>query len=157
MARSTAIAAVTLVAISAGLAISHPPDPTSAAPAVARGQCVAIDGDTLSCLTVGRTRARVHVRLNGIDAPEMPGHCRAGRNCAPGDPFAAKAQMAAWVKGRSTRWIMLGTDHYGRQIGEAKVGNRDLQCGLLRAHLAIYKPRWDNRRTLRRTCPSLAR
>ena len=33
-----------------------------------------IDGDTIHC---GYTR----VRLAGIDAPEMPGHCQPGRAC----------------------------------------------------------------------------
>lgn len=38
-----------------------------------------VDGDTLRC---GSTR----IRLSSIDAPELPGHCRPGRECTPGDP-----------------------------------------------------------------------
>src|SRR3546814_15093835 len=41
-----------------------------------------VDGDTLRC---GGPR----IRLQGIDAPAMPGHCRTGRVCAPGAPYAS--------------------------------------------------------------------
>lgn len=54
---------------------------------------LAIDGDTLRCGGVGL------VRLARIDAPEMAGHCRRGRQCAPGDPVAAKAALSAMLVG----------------------------------------------------------
>jgi micrococcal nuclease len=112
-------------------------------------QCLAIDGDTLVC-RVGLQR--VHLRLNGIDAPELPGHCRKGRHCAPGDPYASKANLARLVAGKRVHWLNLGTDKYGRTIVEAKVGRTDLQCAQLKGGFAIYKPRWDNGKIVRRTC-----
>ena len=48
--------------------------------------CRAIDGDTLRC-------GSIRIRLLGIDAAELPGHCRIGRHCAPGDPFAQQAAL----------------------------------------------------------------
>lgn len=45
------------------------------------------DGDTWDCAD------GVVVRPARIDAPEMPGHCRPGRHCAPGNPFEAKAAL----------------------------------------------------------------
>lgn len=111
--------------------------------------CLAIDGDTLVC-RVGLER--VHLRLNGIDSAELPGHCRAERHCAPGDPYAAKASLAALVAGKSVRWQNLGTDRYGRTIAEASAGGADLSCAQLRGGFAVYKPKWDNFRTLARTC-----
>lgn len=121
---------------------------------IVAGKCVAVDGDTLSCFAKG---ARVSIRLNGIDAPELPGHCRAGRNCAPGDPFAAKAALSSWVKGRTTRWVSFGTDHYGRTIAAPRASRRDLSCSLLRGGFAIYKRRWDNFAATRTACPKVAK
>lgn len=48
---------------------------------------IAIDGETLRC---GKER----IRLLGIDAPETPGHCRRGRKCVEGDPYASKAALS---------------------------------------------------------------
>jgi micrococcal nuclease len=111
--------------------------------------CLAIDGDTLVC-RVGLDR--IHLRLNGIDAPELPGHCRKGRDCAPGDPYAAKANLARLIDGKTVTWIDLGRDRYGRTIAQASAGGVDLQCAQLRGGFAIYKPKWDNFKTLARVC-----
>lgn len=40
-------------------------------------------------------------RLLSIDAPEMPGHCRRGRACTPGDPYASKASVSGLVRGQA--------------------------------------------------------
>jgi micrococcal nuclease len=117
--------------------------------AAASANCVAIDGDTLVC-RVGLDR--IHLRLNGIDAPELPGHCHGNRHCAPGDPYAAKANLARLIVGKTVTWIDLGRDRYGRTIAQASAGGVDLQCAQLRGGLAIYKPKWDNGRTTARLC-----
>lgn len=111
--------------------------------------CLAIDGDTIVC-RVGFNR--VHLRLNGIDSPELPDHCRPGRHCAPGDPYAAKANMARLIAAKRVEWADLGTDRYGRTIAEVRAGGVDVQCAQLRGGFAIYKPRWDNEKLLARTC-----
>lgn len=107
-------------------------------------QCQAIDGDTLRC---GETR----IRLLGIDAAELPGHCRTGRDCAPGDPFAQWRVLQRLASGPlSVR--PLARDYYGRIV--AQVRNRrgeDLSCGMLAAG-AIYKPAWDNGGIIARSC-----
>ena len=59
-------------------------------PVVLTCTLIAIDGDTLRC---GRER----IRLLGIAAPEMPGHCRRGRRCVEGDPVASRAALAAAI------------------------------------------------------------
>lgn len=97
--------------------------------------CIAIDGDTIKC---GRTS----VRIIGIDAPEMPGHCRAGRDCAPGDGKASKARMAELLKGKITL-RRHGKDKYGRTLAHVRVNGRLIACDML-AGFAIYKPEWDN-------------
>jgi endonuclease YncB( thermonuclease family) len=41
--------------------------------------CTVTDGDTIRC-------NGERIRLLGIDTPELPGHCRKGRDCVSGDP-----------------------------------------------------------------------
>jgi len=107
----------------------------SHASAEARGICRAIDGDTLRC---GRER----IRLIGIDAPEMPGHCRVGRRCVPGDPFASKASLQkALVAPIAIERV--SRDHYGRTLAFVSAGSENLSCVQLRRGQAQYRPEWD--------------
>lgn len=54
--------------------------------------CTVNDGDTIRC-------NGERVRLLGIDAPELPGHCRSGRDCAPGDRYASTAGLGDALTG----------------------------------------------------------
>lgn len=125
--------------------------------ASAAGHCVAVDGDTLSCVSMTKTLRRTPIRLNGIDSPELPGHCRAPRVCAPGDPVAAKDALKELVAGRTVKWRSLGRDKYGRTIAQPKADGVDLSCSQLEHGHAIYKPQWDNRRGVARACPAVAK
>ncbi|MDE8654727.1 thermonuclease family protein, partial [Novosphingobium album (ex Liu et al. 2023)] len=58
---------------------------------------IAIDGDTLRCANIADANGRV--RLAAIDAAELPGHCRRGRDCAPGDPGLARSALAELLVG----------------------------------------------------------
>ena len=95
------------------------------------------DGDTFRC-TSG-----VRVRLSSIDAPEMPGHCQAGRQCTPGDPFAAKATLAGMVAGRTVQCEPVCTT-YGRVASCCSVGGSDLSFAMVRSGHAIV--RYERRR-----------
>nr|WP_288413524.1 thermonuclease family protein [uncultured Sphingomonas sp.] len=90
---------------------------------------IAIDGDTLRC---GKER----IRLLGIDAPEMPGHCRRGRRCVLGDPFASKAALAA-ILGGSAVIQRSGQDRYGRTLARVRVNGIDLSVAQLRKGMAV--------------------
>ena len=107
---------------------------------------VAIDGDTLRC---GRER----IRLLGIDAPELHGHCRPGRQCAPGNAAASKRQLATGLRGHATI-ERIGRDHYGRTLAMVRVNGLDLSCRQLTARRAIYKVRWDNGHRVAAICPA---
>lgn len=98
--------------------------------------CTVVDGDTLRC---GDER----VRLIGIDAPELPGHCRPGRDCAPGDPFESKAALERMVQDKRLTIERHGTDRYGRTLAYVSAGTVDLSCAMLRQGQAIYVKRWD--------------
>src|SRR3546814_7238349 len=71
------------------------------------------DGDTLRCAGYSRS-----TRLYGIDAPEMPGACRKGRDCPPGDPYASRDHLKGLIAGQAVRCRHLGTDRSDRpEIG----------------------------------------
>lgn len=112
--------------------------------------CSATDGDTIRC---GSER----IRLTGIDAPEMRGHCRRGRSCAPGDPIASKKALAKLLTRRPVTIRRLGRDRYGRTLALVAAGGVDLSCAQLKAGRAIYKPQWDNRKILAKSCSSHTR
>lgn len=102
------------------------------------------DGDTLRC---GRER----IRLLGIDAPELPGHCRRGRHCVAGNPFASTRALRAAIGGPA-RIERVGVDRYGRTLALVSVRGRDLSCHQLAGRWAVYKPAWDNGGLLAARC-----
>lgn len=91
-----------------------------------------LDGDTLRC---GST----HIRLSSIDAPELPGHCRPGRECAPGDPYASTDNLRSLVKGQPVECRQVDTDHYGRAVALCSVQGRDLSCAQFKDGFAIQR------------------
>lgn len=115
------------------------------APPASPGGCVAADGDTLRC-------GREHIRLLGIDAPELPGHCQRGRRCAPGAPYASTRSLTAGLARGPVTIRRVATDHYGRTLALVQAGNTDLSCWQLARGRAIYKPYWDTDGQLARIC-----
>ena len=107
--------------------------------------CTAIDGDTLRCSGIGR------VRLLGIDAPEMAGHCRTGRVCAPGDPEKSRAHLARLIA-PGVVISPVTRDRYGRTVAQVYAGEKNVACEMLRKGLAEYKPAWDNGGLLAADC-----
>ena len=93
------------------------------------------------------------VRLVELDAPEMPGHCRKGRVCAPGDPHASKAALQALVASRTVTVRRLGTDRYGRTLADARVGGRSLSCVQITLGFARKELKWGDYGVTRRECP----
>jgi len=83
-----------------------------------------LDGDTLEC-------DGERVRLVGIDAPEMPGHCRPGRKCVQGDPVAAKEYLELVTAGL-VECVSEGRDHYDRTLGRCSAGGVDLSCAMIK-------------------------
>jgi endonuclease YncB( thermonuclease family) len=91
-----------------------------------------VDGDTLRC---GGTR----IRLQGIDAPELPGHCARGRACTPGDPFASTDNLRALVSGATMVCRQTDTDRYGRTVARCSVRGRDLSCAQIAGGFAVRR------------------
>jgi endonuclease YncB( thermonuclease family) len=111
--------------------------------------CTVTDGDTVRC---GGER----IRLLGIDAPELPGHCRPGRDCAPGDPYASTSNLSDALSG-TIRITRVGEDHYGRTLATMAGSEGDLSCWQLKHGQAIYKPQWDDGARVAHTCPAAIR
>ena len=91
-----------------------------------------VDGDTLRC---GATC----IRLQGIDAPELPGHCAPGRACTPGDPFASTDNLRALVRGAAMTFRQTDTDRYGRTVARCAVHGQDLSCAQVAGGYAVLR------------------
>lgn len=94
------------------------------------------DGDTFRCSD------GVRVRLSAIDTPEMPGSCQPGRQCAPGDPRAARAALSKLIAGRTVRCEPTGKS-YNRVAAWCSVGGQDLSCAMLKGGYAIKLAKFD--------------
>jgi len=94
----------------------------------------AVDGDTIRCANLAKA-----VRLVGIDAPELPGHCRRGRVCTPGDGFAAKRALAGMMRLGPVRLVITGQDRYRRNLALALAGGMNLNCEMVRRRMAVRR------------------
>ena len=130
-----------IIGAALGIAITQfdgrlPSWPAAASDATSLGVgCVSptvIDGDTLRC---GSTR----IRLSSIDSPEMPGHCRPGRECTPGDPYASTGNLRSLVSGKAVECRQVDTDHYGRAVARCSVEGRDLSCAQVEGGFAVKR------------------
>jgi endonuclease YncB( thermonuclease family) len=92
------------------------------------------DGDAIRCGSNGRS-----MRLYGIDAPEMPGACRPGRVCTPGDPIAARDHLRSLTAGKSVSCRQVDRDRYGRAIVRCEADGRDLSCSMVHDGFAIER------------------
>ncbi len=101
-----------------------------------------IDGDTIQCSHGPR------VRIARIDAPEMPGHCRKGRNCAPGDPFEAKAALVELIARNDAQCTPVSAstrggsayDRYGRIVASCTVNGDDIGEYMVAGGFAVGWP-----------------
>jgi micrococcal nuclease len=110
--------------------------------------CMVTDGDTIRC-------NGERIRLLGIDAPELPGHCRKGRACVAGDPYASTQSLADALAG-TILISRAGQDRYGRTLATLFSDKGNLSCWQLKHGQAVYKARWDNGGRVIRTCPGAA-
>ena len=90
------------------------------------------DGDTLKC---NGTR----IRLYSIDSPEMEGHCKEGRKCIEGDPYAAKDYLISLTRSIVT-CTPIEEDHYGRTVATCtSEQSENLSCDMVKAGHAILR------------------
>lgn len=119
-------------------------------PAIECPAPVATDGDSIRC---GPER----IRLLAVDAPEMPGSCRQGRACVPGDPFASRDTLRGLLRYGPVRIVRVGVDRFGRTLAIVYAGRVNLSCAMVGQGAAVYVARWDNGGRIAAACPSVAR
>jgi endonuclease YncB( thermonuclease family) len=95
------------------------------------------DGDTLRCDNGTR------VRLAGIDAPELAGHCARWRQCTPGDAYAAKNALTSLVQGKTLACQSLGKS-YNRILATCRIGSFEPACYMTTHGYAVkrYSESW---------------
>lgn len=95
------------------------------------------DGDNMRCSNMAGA-----LRLQGIDAPEMPGACRPGRACVDGDPYTARNYLRSLTAGRDVRCVQEDTDSYGRAIVNCTADGVNISCAMIAAGQAVprYAP-----------------
>lgn len=94
----------------------------------------AVDGDTIRCANLPAS-----VRLLGIDAPELPGHCRRGRVCTPGDGQASTRKLAQLLR-TGTVWVTpAGHDRYARILARVRIGTIDASCHQIATGAAVRR------------------
>ena len=108
--------------------------------------CAVIDGDT------ARTCDGERIRLTGIDAPEKPGTCRAGRQCVDGDYRASTAFLAHQIEGKRVTVRRLGRDRYGRTLAAVYANGINVACGMIAGGYAAYVRRWDEGGIVEKDC-----
>ena len=96
------------------------------------GRAIVIDGDTI---TVGD----VHVRLEGIDAPELAQRC--GRRACGAE---AADYLRDLIAGAQVQCESIGRDDYDREIATCRVGARDLGRAMIEAGFAMAFVRYSD-------------
>ena len=120
--------------------------PTSVAERQPLSGCSVSDGDTIRC-------QGERIRLLGIDAPELAGHCRAGRNCVAGDPLRSKLALEQALAGKRLTIERVGKDRYGRTLGVIYADGRNVSCQLVAGGYAVYVGEWDDGGRVNADCP----
>jgi micrococcal nuclease len=90
-----------------------------------------IDGDTFIC---GDGR---HVRLAGIDAPEIHG-CPPRRQCTAGDARASRRNLILIAKGRTATCSKVGKS-YERTLAFCDVDGAELGCAQVTGGYAVRR------------------
>jgi endonuclease YncB( thermonuclease family) len=89
----------------------------------ARARSTHHDGDAIRCGVSGRS-----MRYYAVDAPKMPGACRPGRRCTPGDPCTSRDHLAGLTAGKDVTCRQRGTDHFGRRVVQCFAASVELSC-----------------------------
>lgn len=80
--------------------------------------------------------------MEGIDAPELPGHCREGRDCVAGDPYASTRNLQRLIGSGEVVCRTTDTDRYGRTVARCFAGEKDLSCEQVKGGFAEYRYAW---------------
>jgi endonuclease YncB( thermonuclease family) len=102
------------------------------------GRAHVIDGDTI---TIGD----VHIRLQGIDAPESDQTCTDKDGASYRCGLLATAVLEEEIAGRAVTCFAIDTDRYGRTIASCEVNGRDLGDAMVRRGFAVAYRRYSTK------------
>lgn len=68
----------------------------------------------------------------------MPGACRPGRECVPGDPYASRDYLML-LAASSVQCEPIDTDDYGRSVMRCWAVRPDLSCVMVKAGQAVER------------------
>lgn len=95
------------------------------------------DGDTITVAACvpGTTKPvyRVHVRLNGIDAPEMKSHNEEEKHVAQ----QAQAALAELILGKRVQLRNTANEKYGRLLADVYIGEIHVNTWMMDHHFAV--------------------
>ncbi|MGI9410106.1 MAG: thermonuclease family protein [Hyphomicrobiaceae bacterium] len=104
---------------------------------VVAGHPRVVDGDSLEF-------AGVHVRLEGIDAPELGQRCRHRRSRAWPAGRAAQNALRSMIAGRAVRCRAVGRGKYGRILGNCSIADLELNSEMVRRGFAWAFTRYSD-------------
>lgn len=108
---------------------------------------------TLTIVDGGTFRANgEYIRLLGIEAPDMPGHCPKRRACAPGYPHRSKESLRRAMMRPPITIVPIQRDKAGRTVAIVYAGGLNLSCEQLRHRSAVYRSEKDIGGRLAREC-----
>jgi endonuclease YncB( thermonuclease family) len=114
------------------------PSPTIAQTDTLSGLADVIDGDTIRI-------DEVHVRLAGIDAPEIEQTCLDGQKNPYHCGLLALDVLEEEIGGKAVTCFPIDTDHYGRTVATCEVAGRDLGDAMVRRGFAIAYLRYSDK------------
>lgn len=109
----------------------------SAAAATVSGRARVMDGDTIDI-------AGVHVRFEGVDAPETDQICLDGSGKRWTCGVTARDRLRDKIGEREVSCTSLGTDQYGRTLGVCRLGNENLNRWTVEQGLALAYRYYSN-------------
>ncbi|WP_242129910.1 thermonuclease family protein [Sphingobium sp. Sx8-8] len=92
-----------------------------------------------------------HIRLLGIEAPDIKAACRKRGTCVPVDPRQSKESLKHALRDPITI-VPVARDTSGRTVAIIYAGGLNMSCEQLRKGMAIYRPAWDSGRRLAKEC-----
>ena len=92
------------------------------------------DGDEIRCANKSGS-----MKLFSIDAPRLPGDCRPGRACVPGNPTAARDYLRDLTQGKKIICTSLDPDRTGSRDVRCAAAGVDLSSAMVASGFALER------------------
>nr|WP_310522406.1 DUF1294 domain-containing protein [Polymorphobacter sp.] len=92
------------------------------------------DGDEIRCANKASA-----MKLFSIDAPRLPGDCRTGRACVPGNPIAARDYLRELTHNKKVSCTSLDPNRTGSRDVRCAADGIDLSCAMVASGFALER------------------